>query len=254
MEQEFSVSHVAFAYMRCQNPGYIFQQESRNYHGLVFVLSGELTMTSDTETVCIGSGGILLQWQGETYRLEITSSQPSEYIVISYLAEPLDTIRSLLPQRSFSPSHLHRYADRFSFAVRLANAYRICTQTRLRANVQDILCCIIEDYYQHCLFAKESFAEMAMDFMENNFAAPISSQDISDHVGISTSHLRLLFKKQFGLSLMHCLNQIRIRRAKELLSSGMFRVAEVANLCGFQNEYYFSRVFKQFTGTTPGKY
>lgn len=254
MEQEFFVSHVAFAYHRHQEPGYTFQQYDRSYHGLVFVVSGELTMTLDKETVCVGPGGILLQWQHENYQLAITGAQGAEYFVISYLAEPVDTIRALLPRRSISPSHLHRYADRFSSAVRLANAYHICTQTRLRANVQDILCRIIEDDYHHRLSSKENYAEMAMDFMENNFASPISSQDISDHVGISVSHLRLLFKKQYDLSLMHCLNQIRIRRAKELLSSGMFRVAEVANLCGFQNEYYFSRVFKQFTGTTPGKY
>ena len=90
--------------------------------------------------------------------------------------------------------------------------------------------------------------------MENHFSSPLSSEDIAKEVGISVSHLRLLFRKQYGISLMQKLNKIRVRRAKELLSSGMFTLAEVASACGFQNEYYFSRVFKQHTGIPPGKY
>ena len=132
--------------------------------------------------------------------------------------------------------------------------YTICSQTRLRANVQEILCCIIQEEHHRTLSMKESYPEKALAFMENHFSASLSSEDIAEAVGISVSHLRLLFRKQYGVSLMQKLNLIRIRRAKELLSSGMFSLAEVATACGFQNEYYFSRVFKQHTGIPPGKY
>jgi AraC-like DNA-binding protein len=39
-----------------------------------------------------------------------------------------------------------------------------------------------------------------------------------------------------------------------MIRSGIFTLQEVAQSCGFRNEYYFSRVFKQYTGTPPGKY
>jgi transcriptional regulator GlxA family with amidase domain len=120
--------------------------------------------------------------------------------------------------------------------------------------VQEILCCIIQEEHHRSLSVKESYAEKALIFMENHFADQLSSEDVANAVGISVSHLRLLFKQQYGVSLMQKLNQIRVRRAKELLSSGMFTLAEVASACGFQNEYYFSRVFKKFTGISPGKY
>lgn len=254
MEQDFYVSQVAFAYYKKYAPGYMFRQENRSHHGLVFVLTGELTLRLDKETVCAKAGSILLLRQGDSYQLENTFYSDTEYIVISYLAKPDDTLLTLLPERLFTTAYPQRYWDLFAAVVDLNAAYTICSQTRLRANVQEILCCIIQEEHHLSLSMKESYPEKALAFMENHFSSSLSSEDIAEAVGISVSHLRLLFKKQYGISLMQKLNKIRVRRAKELLSSGMFTLAEVASACGFQNEYYFSRVFKQHTGIPPGKY
>ena len=254
MEQDFYVSQVAFAYYKKYAPGYAFRQENRKHHGLVFVLTGELTLVLGKITICAKAGSILLLRQGDSYRLENTSHSDTEYIVVSYLAKPEEVVEDLLPERLFITAYPQRYWDRFAAVVDLNAAYTICSQTRLRANVQEILCCIIQEGHYHSLSVKESYPEKALAFMENHFSSPLSSEDIAKEVGISVSHLRLLFRKQYGISLMQKLNKIRVRRAKELLSSGMFTLAEVASACGFQNEYYFSRVFKQHTGIPPGKY
>ena len=254
MEQDFYVSQVAFAYYKKYAPGDIFRQENRKYQGLVFVLTGELTLTLGKETIFARAGSILLLQQGDSYQLENTFHSDTEYIVISYLAKPEKTVLSLLPERHFITAYPQRYWDLFAAVVDLNSAYTICSQTRLRANVQEILCCIIQEEHYHSLSVKESYPEKALAFMENHFSSALSSEDIAEAVGMSVPHLRQLFKKQYGISLMQKLNQIRVRRAKELLSSGMFTLAEVASACGFQNEYYFSRVFKKFTGISPGKY
>ena len=46
----------------------------------------------------------------------------------------------------------------------------------------------------------------------------------------------------------------RISKARQLLSDGTSRISDVAEKCGFRDIYYFSRVFKKYTGTTPGVY
>ena len=254
MEQDFFVTHVAFAYHKKHTPGYVFRQTDRKHHSLVFVLSGELTMTLEKETICVPAGSILMQRQHDSYRLENTGDQDVEYIVISYLAEPEDIIWAFLPQRSFSTAYPQRYQDLFSAATDLHTAYAVCSQTRLRANVQEILCCMIQEAYHQSLSMKEGYAEKAMVFLQNNFSSSLSGVDIAAAAGISVSHLRMVFKKRYGISPLRALNQIRIQRAKALLTSGLFSLREVANACGFENEYYFSRVFKQHTGIPPGKY
>ena len=81
MDLEFFVSRVAFAYYKKYRPGYIFRQENRKHNGLVFVLTGELTMTLEKEVVCAKAGSILLLRQGDSYKLETTASTDTEQLI-----------------------------------------------------------------------------------------------------------------------------------------------------------------------------
>ena len=255
LDQEFSVSKVSFVARRKRYvPGRSFRQEDRKSAGLVYVISGELTAIMEQETICVPGGSTLLLRQHDRYLLKGTASGNTDFIVISYFAEPMNVLQQLLPKRHYVTAYPQRYLDLFSTAVRLYADSAICSQTRLRANVQEILCCMIQEDYLRSLPIKENYAEKAMSFMENHFAESLSCEHIAQAVGISVSHLRLLFRKRYSTSLVQALNHIRIQRAKEMLSSGIFTLAEVAIACGFQNEYYFSRVFKQLTGISPGKY
>ena len=90
--------------------------------------------------------------------------------------------------------------------------------------------------------------------MDQYFDCPLSIENIAAVVGLSSSYLRTLFQKSENESPNHYLNRVRIEHAKQMLLSEMFTIDEVAYACGFQNVYYFNRVFKKFTGITPGKY
>lgn len=72
--------------------------------------------------------------------------------------------------------------------------------------------------------------------------------------GLSASHFRLLFKKITGLTAVQYQNHIRINKAKDLLLSGECNVTEAALSVGFQDIYYFSRLFKKLTGSPPSHY
>ena len=72
--------------------------------------------------------------------------------------------------------------------------------------------------------------------------------------GISETYFRTLFKKVVGVSPLKYINDRKISRAKELISSKMYSIREVAQLAGFHDEAYFSREFKKATGVCPSKY
>ncbi|MBQ8758822.1 MAG: helix-turn-helix transcriptional regulator, partial [Clostridia bacterium] len=72
--------------------------------------------------------------------------------------------------------------------------------------------------------------------------------------GFSYSHFKELFIKHFRLSPVKYVTKMRISYACDLLVSGMYSVTEISSMCGFDNVYYFSRVFKNEMGVTPGKY
>ena len=70
---------------------------------------------------------------------------------------------------------------------------------------------------------------------------------------MSVSWLRKLFKQQVGVSLNKYLTNLRINKAKALMCSDL-QIGDIAEMVGFQDQLYFSRVFKQSTGLSPREY
>ncbi len=75
--------------------------------------------------------------------------------------------------------------------------------------------------------------------------------DLAAEAGLSESRFRLLFRELTGCSVTRYQNRLRITTARDLLASGHYSVGEVAEELGFRDVYYFSRLFKRFTGQPP---
>lgn len=72
--------------------------------------------------------------------------------------------------------------------------------------------------------------------------------------GISESYFHMLFKRWSGLSPVDYRNRLRVAHAKSILQNSSMSIGEVATAVGFEDQFYFSRVFKTVTGTSPQKY
>ena len=91
-------------------------------------------------------------------------------------------------------------------------------------------------------------------YVEAHYAEPITRQSIAEHIGITPNYISTLFKKNTGVPLVGYITQVRIDKAKELLSSGLYKHAEIALMVGFNDSFYFSKSFKKITGMTPSDY
>lgn len=91
----------------------------------------------------------------------------------------------------------------------------------------------------------------AVDLMESHIADPLEADQLARLCGISARHLHRLFKKAFNKSLGSFYAEIRINKAKELLSQTPLPIIEVALATGFTNLSHFTRVFRMVSGRTP---
>ena len=96
--------------------------------------------------------------------------------------------------------------------------------------------------------------EKAREFIASNFHTNLSLDLVADHLHISPEHLSREFKKEIGENFIDYLLKLRIAKAKEYLQQGSYKAYEVANLVGFHDEKYFSKVFKKNTGFTPSEF
>ncbi|PTX96357.1 hypothetical protein DB345_10595 [Spartobacteria bacterium LR76] len=100
----------------------------------------------------------------------------------------------------------------------------------------------------------ERYVRQAERFVRERFADIESLREIAGHVGLSESHLRHLFRSVRKRSLVGYLREVRIDRARVLLVTSPHGLKQIASMCGFADEYYFSAVFRRMVKTSPGQY
>lgn len=96
--------------------------------------------------------------------------------------------------------------------------------------------------------------EKARQYVQDNVEKRIMLQDVANHICISPGYLSALFKKQYNQNFVDYINQVKTERACELIREGKYRIYEISYMLGFENAYYFTRVFKRYTGMTPTEY
>lgn len=79
-------------------------------------------------------------------------------------------------------------------------------------------------------------------------------QDLSQKFGYNGDYVRRIFKTDFEVTPMEYLDNLRLSQAKELLTNTPYKIEEIAELCGFCDQFYFSRFFKKHTGIPPRKF
>ncbi|MEP2782733.1 MAG: AraC family transcriptional regulator [Pseudoruegeria sp.] len=89
-------------------------------------------------------------------------------------------------------------------------------------------------------------------WVESHMESNIKLSDLAALAGLSEFHFHRMFKTSCGMSPHNWITQLRIKRAKEILTKQP--LAQVSVACGFSSQSHFTRRFKEQTGVTPGAY
>jgi len=139
----------------------------------------------------------------------------------------------------------------FRFLTELAE---IDDDEQLAAWLRKILEHVMSTIEQQEDFTPPLLIGKALDFMRRNLHCDISRDEVARHAGISPSHFSRLLKERTGRSFTELLRQCRVDLACELLGGTRQTLAEISDTCGFCDQSYFTRVFQDVKGMTPGQF
>lgn len=91
-------------------------------------------------------------------------------------------------------------------------------------------------------------------YVHHHLAEPLEVSRIAQAVGLSGSHLRARFRALAGVGVGAYIRQARIHRAQVLMLSSDARLKEIAERCGYESLYAFSRAFRRAAGLSPSAY
>ncbi|MBO6164281.1 MAG: helix-turn-helix transcriptional regulator [Lachnospiraceae bacterium] len=99
------------------------------------------------------------------------------------------------------------------------------------------------------------YVEQAKEYIGDHYKdSNLSLSDVAEHIGISSSYLSELFVELGGDKFSAYLASFRVEKARQLLKITTMPAKDVGFQCGFNSVQNFNRVFKKYTGLTPGQY
>lgn len=112
-----------------------------------------------------------------------------------------------------------------------------------------------EDTAQKSGFSlKTDYIQKAIKFMHMNYSNSISISSVANYISLDRTYFSKLFKYTTGQSPADFLAEIRITKAKNLLTHSSLSIEAIALSTGFSSIFYFSSAFKKITGITPSDY
>jgi len=91
-------------------------------------------------------------------------------------------------------------------------------------------------------------------YIWENYTRKISLQEIAGVSGLSAPYFSTIFKEEMGENLSNYLNRLRVEKAAAMLATTSLPISGIAAACGFEDQSWFSKIFKNNTGYTPAKY
>lgn len=222
--------------------GRYFEMHNRSTFGLSFCLQGEIIYNMDGKTYSSHPGNAILLPQGGYYHL--FGKKEGYFPLINFRCEHLNchTITVLPLQNPQS------YIKDFET---LQNLF-LFPQNRLKifGTFYELLDKLHKEQqpYHALLSPVISYIESHMTEQD------LSNTLLAKHIDISEVYLRKLFAAHLNTTPKQYILDIRIRKAKQLLSDPTLSVTAIAEACGFSSLYHFCRSFKEKTGMTPTQY
>ncbi len=130
------------------------------------------------------------------------------------------------------------------------SGYSMITEGYLQATVGLVKRAIKKNIPQDRRQALVSQAVHIIEEKEGN----LSIDEVAGQLFVSKDYLRHLFTQYVGQSPLRTIVSVRVDHAKKLLMNPELSIANIAEQCGFEDPYYFSRLFKSYTGKSPSAF
>ena len=129
-------------------------------------------------------------------------------------------------------------------------------------NNMDDLCYKLQeaiDAFTDCMFEhvptkNSEVIKKAVQYISKNYANNLTLELVANQVHLNPTYFSTLFKQSTGSSFKEYLNMVRVEESKRLLSNTDYSLIDIAVATGFEDQSYFTKVFKKYTGLTPKQF
>lgn len=99
-----------------------------------------------------------------------------------------------------------------------------------------------------------SVVKKVSKYIHSHLSEQIRLNDVAQYVDLSPNYFSSLFKREMGIAFADYVNEIRVKESQFLLETTDYSIIDIAIAVGFNNQNYFTTIFRKHTGTTPKQF
>ncbi|MZQ80863.1 ABC transporter substrate-binding protein [Paenibacillus sp. 5J-6] len=232
---------------------------------LVYTVKGRALLTLDGDEHQVENGYVCHAGKDTVLSImEVTD--PLEYYSISYKATlPMpcsqDVLELLARTEPFDSQYGFVVSHAAPLLIFLSRMEQEWGQSGAMAKLQvkslfyQLICELMgQMQHQQLEPASPDMVLQVVKYMDEHYFESITADTLATLFNSSSRTMQRMFNKRLGLGPIDYLMQIRIDKAKELLCSTNSGLKDIAEAVGYVDNYYFSRLFRRYTGVSPSMY
>lgn len=240
------------------DPNFTFAGESHNFWEVVYIVSGTVEITEDARIYHLYEGDMIAHAPLEFHKIRSAEGTCPHVMILSFRSN------GELPENLRSGVFKLSKEERTEYQALFRRVYRFYRQPPSDSYVgqectdglASFLIRLSENYIAKERLSSSNDSKVynkLVDAMTQNLYTNLTLEEISKHLHISISYMKLLFNRYAGISPKAYYGRLRCTEAIRLLQQGL-SASEVSQRMNFSSPNYFSVFFKRMTGLPPAAY
>lgn len=237
-----------------------FPNHFHEYYVLGFIEDGNRYLSCKNKEYTIGRGDLILFNPMENHTCAQMDDRALDYRCLNVTPEVMQKTVYEITGRSFLPEFTTNVVYQSEHVLPLKELHQMLMEERESFQREEAFCFLIEQLLESYTekqplapFEISTQIQAACDYMDKNFAEPISLEDLSRISSLNKYTLLRSFTRQRGVTPYQYLEAVRVGHAKKLLEQGVSPI-ETAGQSGFTDQSHFTKFFKNLIGLTPKQY
>ncbi len=261
IEQKIRIDALYTLFSDTREPNYQFEGERHDFWEIVCVLDGKVGVASDNELYTLSEGQAVFHSPMEFHN--IWSENRKNTVFIFSFAGTMPELQHKVynfgaKERSLISEIIELFPKIFNYTGLIMNSVKLGMENeseKLVKKLELLIASLISNAEVNILDLDTKSAQNYLNIisvLNDNISVNLTIEEIADLCNMSQSNLKKTFTKYSGVGIIKYFNELKIKKAQNLLNEG-YTVKETASALGYTDQNYFSVVFKRITGYSPIK-
>lgn len=276
LKKPFSISKIVSVHYFEYTKDYLYTGEKHDFWELVYVDKGSVYIKRGNRWLALEQGEIIFHHPNEFHNIRANGIVAPNLIVIAFQCNSSAMNFFKHKRLSLSDYEKHLLAniiieakETFSSPLDDPTLKKLVRKKESLFGSEQMISTVLEQFLisitrntgtvttNTTTFQRnteEKILNDVIDFLHENIHEKLVFQQVIDHIGISASGLKNLFKKKVGVGVMQYFTNLKMNAAKKMIREENLNVTQISSTLGFDSVHLFSRRFRQITGMSPTEY